>query len=123
MRPYQLVAFCLSAATFSAADPASNGITVVNHGAFDAYVYVRGSRGHESKRNGPVHGAGYTHFDHGDLTGKGFQEGESCWMVVDVSGGIHGHESGDNFDFRQGSFIGSYSLTGGTLNPSWHRLF
>ncbi|KAI0907152.1 hypothetical protein F4823DRAFT_565091 [Ustulina deusta] len=123
MRAYQLVAFCLSLTTISLAQPVSGGIIVKNLAPFDCYVFVRGSWGHESKHNGPVHWGSSTHFDWGDLSGSKFQVGENCWMVVDVVGGQHGHESGDNFLLANGGYTGTYTLTGWSLQPSWNRLF
>ncbi|PVH93139.1 hypothetical protein DM02DRAFT_662264 [Periconia macrospinosa] len=123
MRVQQLVAFCLSVATLSLADPSSNGIMVSNFAAYDGYVYVKCEGGHRSHRNGPVRAAGWTRFDWGDLSGEGFQEGENCWMVVDVVSGKDGHESGQNFNLAKSGITGTYALRGGPLNPEWDRMF
>ncbi|RON06247.1 hypothetical protein [Pseudomonas brassicacearum] len=49
----------------------------------------------------------------------GVPEGTSCWARAYVQGGPN-HDSGDNFDYREGdSSIASYSITGTTLNPSF----
>jgi hypothetical protein len=60
--------------------------------------------------------AGWT-FD--ELTSFGFQEGDSCWVSVDIEAGTTNHESGDNFTLKKGAAPVEYELRGGTLTPSW----
>ncbi|EXL66521.1 hypothetical protein FOPG_17303 [Fusarium oxysporum f. sp. conglutinans race 2 54008] len=104
-------------------DPNSSGIRVENRAAFSCWVYVKSSA-HESEHSGLLMtGQDYT-FLFADLAKNGFQEGENCWMSVDVQAGKTNHESRENFNLaKDGGFMGTYSLTGGTLTPAWHREF
>lgn len=103
-------------------DPSSNGLHVENRGAFSCWVYVK-SGAHESSHSGLVDGGRDYDFSFDDLVRNGFQNGENCWMSADILGGVTNHQSGDNFTLSNTGFRGNYSLTGGSLNPSWHRNF
>jgi hypothetical protein len=123
MKFFQLVALCLSAATFSVADPNSSGIHVENRGAFSCWVYVKSSA-HESTHSGLLESGQDHDFSFDDLAKNGFEEGENCWMSVDILDGTSDHQSGDNFNLEKDpGFRGTYKLTGTTFNPSWHREF
>ena len=46
-------------------------------------------------------------------------EGTSCWVRAYVYGGPN-HDSGRNFTYSAGSGTESYTISGGTLTPSWN---
>ncbi|KAJ4413152.1 hypothetical protein N0V91_000126 [Didymella pomorum] len=93
-------------------------VTTINEGAFSGRVRVKtGGRQTEQSRDLMAgQEAGWT-FD--ELAGAGFNEGDSCWVSIDVDGGETNHQSRDNFDLHKDGGVARYKVTGGFENPSW----
>lgn len=54
-----------------------------------------------------------------ELVHAGFNEGDSCWVSVDIDGGETNHQSEDNFTLKKFAPVARYLLEGGPHNPSW----
>jgi len=92
-----------------------NNIIFYNNGAFSCSFSIQWNGG-ESGRTGTVLANQSTRLD---LTRYNLGDATSCWARVYVYGGIT-HDSGRNFNFMRGDpNTVEYTITGGTLNPSF----
>jgi hypothetical protein len=96
-------------------DASASSVIFHNNGGFDCNFSVQWDGGQTGRTEVLMRGQTATM----DLTRyDNIPEGQSCWARCYVFGGVN-HDSGRNFNFHRIAGSVEYTITGGTLNPSF----